>query len=458
MNYLAILITLWIVLIFIFAFVKIKISLYLYLAYLLLVPYLKIHLFGLTIGYNLVNLILLFTFLHQSLLGKKYPHNIKIISPFLFLFTFLILFALFGCDKMPLNMQLKYWLESFLGTCIIPFIFWNIYKIDKRIVIDYKVIIILSISIAIIYGLFLMQLNGINPYTSFLGKFFDISADAAANYSKEQSRIRFSTAGKIQATMGHPMTWALHLSFLMVMFFALLSVEKNKKYLVLLFFCAVSLLFSGVRTGIAALIIGSIYYLYRNRQIKTMFWSGILILLSYFVIMSDNDLTNLFTSFIDVDGTKSDVSGSSIQYRLAQLQGVVDEIKGSELTGNGYGWNVYFLSRYGNHPVIGCWESLFFVVLNNSGIIGMIIWSIFFVLLFSQNRKLVKIKNHITFMDFLIIVYFAYAMGTGEYEYIRTFAVYYTFMLCIFIEKENELGIIPKSVVNSHFISTPLLS
>lgn len=46
-----------ILLIIVFSFVKLKIGVAIYLAYLLLVPYMQIHFFGVTFSYNLVNLI-----------------------------------------------------------------------------------------------------------------------------------------------------------------------------------------------------------------------------------------------------------------------------------------------------------------------------------------------------------------------------------------------------------------
>ena len=51
-----------ILLIIVFSFVKLKIGVAIYLAYLLLVPYMQIHFFGVTFSYNLVNLIFLVAF------------------------------------------------------------------------------------------------------------------------------------------------------------------------------------------------------------------------------------------------------------------------------------------------------------------------------------------------------------------------------------------------------------
>lgn len=65
---------------------------------------------------------------------------------------------------------------------------------------------------------------------------------------------------------------------------------------------------------------------------------------------------------------------SSIALRLEQLQGTLNEINTHFLVGKGYGWNNYYLSTHLTHPVILAFESLVFVVLCNSGILGACVW------------------------------------------------------------------------------------
>jgi hypothetical protein len=314
-----------------------------------------------------------------------------------------------------------------------PLIIWNIFQNNAKILVYIKRSLIISFAIAGIYGLYLMHLNGMNPYTSFLAKTFSVT-DAANIYSSLGSRISFSNAGKIQSTMGHPMTWALYLCFIIVVFVLYAFREKSKAYLLILGLSVFNLLISGVRTGIAALIIGFIYFIIRNRQIKIVLSGIALVSLSYFVINSNKDLSNLFKSFTDVSGTKSNVEGSSILMRLVQLQGAISEISGSEMVGKGYGWNDYYISKYGDHPILLAFESLIFVVLCNSGIIGMFIWIIFFISLFKLHRNYLKNRQDIFLMDTFLIIYIAYSIGTGEYGYIQIFSVYYVFLIASLIK------------------------
>ena len=207
-----------------------------------------------------------------------------------------------------------------------------------------------------------------------------------------------------------------------------------------------NILISGVRTGIAALAIGYIYFLIRFRKFKLIFFTLLSISILAVVVQTNDDLSDLFASFTDVSGTKSNVQGSSISLRLDQLEGAIHEIKGVELVGKGYGWNSYYQLKNGEHPTLIAFESLVFVVLCNSGIIGALIWIIFFVLLFRLQRNILKAKQDIFLMDSFVIVYAAYAVGTGEYGYIQIFAIYYTFFLAYLLNNQQLNLIAPEKL------------
>ena len=244
-----------------------------------------------------------------------------------------------------------------------------------------------------------------------------------------ESRLSFSTAKNIQSTMSHPMRWALNLCFLTILFMVFSIKEKSKYYWPIIALILFNLLISGVRTGIASLIIAAGYYLIINRSIKTIFLGAVLLISLNVIIASNEDLSNIFNSLTDVKGTKSDVQGSSIALRLEQLEGCFKEIKNKELFGKGYGWTTYYQSIKGDHPVILAFESLIFVVLCNNGIVGLFVWGLFFMSLLKLNRKLLKLKTDILFADILVLVYLSFAIGTGEYGYLPIFSVYYAILV-----------------------------
>ena len=136
--------------------------------------------------------------------------------------------------------------------------------------------------------------------------------------------------------------------------------------------------------------------------------------------------------------------------RLNQLKGSINEIRGQELVGKGYGWTGYYLSENGTHPIILAFESLIFMVLCKSGFLGLMIWILFFILLFNVNRKILNLKTDVYLMDSFIIVYAAYSTGTGEYGYMPFFAVFYSLMLG-YLSTYKQSEVLKKEISQTKF-------
>jgi len=324
---------------------------------------------------------------------------------------------------------------TLLSTCVLPFVIWNSSLYDSKFSNYIKWALIISVSIAGLYALLLTQLNGVNLYTSFLANYFNKSDVADIYGNAVQSRLSFSSAGKIQSTMIHPMAWTFLLCVTFVIFLNQYLEYKNKIYLFLLFFIVFNILISGVRTGIGAVAIGYLYFLLRYRKLKIIFSSILIVLLLSIVVQSNKNLSNYFSSFLDVKGEKSEMNGSSISLRLSQLDGALSEIEKSPLVGKGYSWNGYYQKTRGDHPVLLAFESLILSVLCNSGFIGLLIWILFFLYLFHLNRKLLRNKKDICMLDLLIIIYLTYTIGTGEYGYMAIFAVFYSYLFARFYKE-----------------------
>jgi hypothetical protein len=422
-------------LIVVLAFFNLRLSITLYLSYMILVPYLQFNVAGIPLSYNFVNLVLLFSFLYQWQ-KNKIKIMYSLIVPFIFLFLSLFVFIFFEWVT-PIEIQYNNLRQTAMQTCIIPLIIFNFSKEDLKFLEYIKWALISSIFIACVYGIFLMKLNGFNPYTSFLSNYFH-EMDAASILEDRETRLSFSSAKNIQSTMTHPMRWGLNLCFLIVIFIVVSLKEKKKWYWILIALIGFNVLISGVRTALATLAIVGIYYLFMKRDFKTVFIASIVVLSGYLIISANQDLSNIFYSFTDVKGTKSDVQGSSINGRLQQLEGCFNEIRGIELFGKGYGWTTYYMSIKEFHPIILSFESLLFVIICNHGYLGLFIWIIFFWLLFKLNRKMVKLKNDILYLDIIVLVYLIYAIGTGEYGYLQIFSIYYSFLFLYLFNHQHK--------------------
>lgn len=445
MNIIIPVITIWAFLIIVLAFINIKYSIYTYIAYLILVPNMQFSALGIQLSYNLVNITIICSYLfkfgncNQNSNKEKTDLDFSIIAPFLFLLLSLLIFSIFA-DELPFKAQFSTIRIVFLRTCVVPFVFLNVAKYDPEFTSNTKKVLIISLIIAGIYAIYLTRLNGSNPYTSFLANYFG-GSDVAEAYSVFSTRLGFSSAAKIQSTMVHPMTYAFVLCSSILIISRELLIERKKIYLPILMLFAFNLLISGVRTGIAALITGCIYIIIASRKLKLLLLGIIVASIFYCVIQLDSDVSAVFASMIDVSGDKYDMHGSSIPMRLMQLDGTIAEIqKNGFWVGKGYGWTGYYIKTYGIHPVMGSFESLIFYVLLNSGVLGAICWSIFFLLIFRNNRKYLTSKQDVFLLDAYTIIYISYAIVTGEYGYISFFALFYTLLYADMFSK-NKLRV-----------------
>ncbi len=114
-----------ILLIIVFSFVKLKIGVAIYLAYLLLVPYMQIHFFGVTFSYNLVNLIFLVAFFVDFRGRHKYRIDYKPLIPFAVLYGGYLIIMLFSSDT-PLAHMLEKYRQQVMKIFILTFVMWNV--------------------------------------------------------------------------------------------------------------------------------------------------------------------------------------------------------------------------------------------------------------------------------------------------------------------------------------------
>lgn len=413
---------------FITAFFNLKLALAIYIASLILVPYWSVQFGGIALSYNIMPVFYLFVFLYKYKFRQGLKLDYTVVTPFIYLFFSLFLLTPLQMDT-PWTLQISGIATDCLKVLPLCFIIWNIGKVDGSLLKYIRFALTFALIVAGLYGLLLTQLEGFNPYTSFISQYFDLK-DSAKSYSFLESRVGFSTAGKIQSTTIHPMLWSLHLSLSFVLF-AFFYQERGKfnLYLFVIALIGFNILVSGVRTAIAAVFIGLFYYFIKLRSTKIAVTGFLLVCVGYIAISTNEDISNLFNSFVDVSGKQSDVSGSSISMRLNQLGGAFNEIKDTFLIGKGYDWNTYYSSKRGDHPILLGFESFIFIALCNGGIIGSIIWVIFFITLYWMPDRVLSKRSARIWAKMLLIIYVAYIIGTGDYKYMQFFAIYYTFFL-----------------------------
>jgi len=179
----------------------------------------------------------------------------------------------------------------------------------------------------------------------------------------------------------------------------------------------------GVRSAIGAVMVGFICYLLLVRKIK-MVIIGLFIYILFIQLITFipgmEEYINSMTEY-NKDAT---VKGSSIELRLEQLNGGLNEIRNNYIFGKGYGWTDYYLT-FRVHPTMLAFESLILVILCNNGFIGFFIWGIM-ILNYIRNLRNKFFKNDKAILISLLVTYLVYSVVTGEYSYLKYFLIFYS--------------------------------
>ena len=149
----------------------------------------------------------------------------------------------------------------------------------------------------------------------------------------------------------------------------------------------------------------------------------LIVIVGLVIVLQIPELSDYVTSIIDFQQKHTAVGGSSFDMRLSQLEGCFSEITNSPLIGKGFGWHLYYIEKYGDHPILLAFESLIFVVLCDNGVLGLLIWFGFVSYIIYNSQQLVK-KDRASLYA-LVLFYIIYCCFTGEYNYLRLFLLVY---------------------------------
>lgn len=419
---------LWVALTILLFFVNLRKGICSYVSYMILVPYMNINL-GISLQWNMVNVLLLLAYflIHKKDKKKKLVINFKPFWPFLFLFIAQLLEMPFQ-NGVPFEYAFNSFRLNLMTYLILPFVIWNYGNEDEKLSKQLRTTVVVCIFIAFGYGLFLTTTGGLNPYQ------MAIMAANGEEWNAEYAEIGGGRMfGRISSVFGHPMTYGLFLGMSLVYIYTIREHLKKCMQLFFLFGIVAAIFLCGIRSPIGALFATILAYLLLTHRIKSMFQVGIAGIVGYLIITAVPDLNSYVESIFS--DNKSQVAGSSFEMRLEQLQGCFREIRNNPLFGKGYGWTYYYEENYGDHPVMLAFESLSYVVLCNSGYVGVVIWIVFLYKLFINTKKIMYNQDLIICCLCLVVYYLAYSTITGEYGYMKYLILFYTLIL---LEDKSE--------------------
>lgn len=441
--------SLWVAFIVIMLFYRFRIGLAAYLAYIFLVPYMKIYIGSFLLQWNFINILVLIAFFihRQTTYSQRIKYDWRPILPFIVYFGGILLLMLFQ-DGVPFSYAINAWRKQVLKCLILAFVIWNDVTVSHESLKLYRKVTIVCIIIMTLYGLFLTTMPGVNPYMMIVsavnGESFNMAYAAGYSamaddgslvddmstgdslefhndYQLEESRL----FGRISSVFSHPMTFGLFLGLsILYLYRNRNNISRPLLYLISLIIMA-DIIVCGVRSVIAAMLIVTSFLLLYLRKLKLFFILTVISCILWITITNIPELYNYIGSIFD--DSNSHVSGSSWGMRLSQLKGCFIEIQNTILAGKGYGWTGYYLSQNGAHPTMLHFESLFFVVLCNSGILGLTLWLVMGSMIVKNNNKL--IRTNTALLHSLFVFYVAYACITGDYGYMQYYIVFYILML-----------------------------
>lgn len=400
--------------------IRLKVGIALYIAYLFLVPFMQIDIAGLSFQYNLVNSILFMLFIYEFKIKERRNIDFYPLYPFVFLYICQFILMPFQ-NEVPWDFMIDRWRMLVMKSLILFLIIWNLAKVDSSCVRLFRLVFVVCVIIASSYGLYLTTTEGNNPYllamTIVNGK--SINED----YFIGEGRL----FGRISSVFAHPMLFGLFLGLAFVYIYHIKNKLPKPLAIILLVQIALNIFFCGVRSVIGALALTSLVYLISIRNFKLI----IISLISFFLFFKTLTIIPGFEEYIativDVDNKKSNIEGSSISLRIEQLDGCLKIIDDSPLVGKGYAWDAYYRFNKGDHPVLLAFESLIYIILCNTGVIGVLIW-LCFIFIFFRNNKKITLDDSLIYNS-LLFFYISYSMITGEYEYMPYFILIYVLML-----------------------------
>lgn len=295
--------------------------------------------------------------------------------------------------------------------------------------------------IIIVYGLFLTQIPGINPYQMMIqpifgGSFNEAYAAGQGGNSTLTTLADGRLFGRISSLFSDPQKYALALGLFFLFLF--LYVKQKWLLIILLISTGVAIVTSGVRTPIAALGITGLFMLLYYRKYK-YFCCAIAVfgILYYVVPLISTDAAEYIASI--ANSNDSNTNGSSLDMRISQLEACVNIMNQNPFFGNGIGWTSWYLEKFDGHPQALYFESLLFSVMCNMGIVGIVIWCIFAISYIRTVSYYVSDKPKRTILYSLLIFYLAYTGITGDYGYLMLMAIFYVIIMGYSYSKDEKI-------------------
>ena len=235
-----------------------------------------------------------------------------------------------------------------------------------------------------------------NPYYTYFVLTFGGDFEFADYTGDGFGEIRGSLDSAASGNVSGPLPWGQE-SMLIALFFLFYNkIKKSKLLLIVIVLAFLNVFLTGKRSCLLPLIIFGVYFCGKRGllSLKNILVSFVILFTSYVVISSvpmfkslNKNIETTVFFWDDKVAVKNDINGSSLEMRQTQFEYANHMISANPFCGLGFDYPSYYSSKHGKHPVMLGFESIYFFVIVSSGILGLIIWFLFFRRIYLLTNK-----------------------------------------------------------------------
>lgn len=336
---------------------------------------------------------------------KHYPKKQfkEITLPVIYLIVPLAIIGVFA--NLGYSFQIKSLLQFFV-TEISPYISLLVLIKTKKQLLSFINVLLISYCVISVYGIYTYVIK-MNPLYIFFVANYTYGYEVEDYTGDGFGSIRGALTGAASGNLSGPLPWGQE-SMLVALFLIFNKYIKNKRLLILtIILASINVFLSGKRSCLTPLLIAFAYFLFIRRNVFTLkrilYIAGVA--LALFITINlfpqleklNKNLTTSIFFWNDQLAEKQDVGGSSLEMRLDQFNYANNMIADNPLFGLGYDWPSYYSKKNGEHPYMHGFESIYLRTIVESGLIGLIVWTVFFVRFYRLTNNRTNHKESLVF-------------------------------------------------------------
>jgi hypothetical protein len=342
---------------------------------------------------------------------RKFP----LFYPLIIVFVGFLLIGLFD-TRINFFLQIYRPTDLYIQTFLVIFLAYNNIKEEEDWQILMKYFAVCSI-ILCLYGFYNFVTKN-NPYDNLISTSFNSfsSFDFYKNIFDERFRIN--------SFVDHPIYYGYLLGILFLLsFHTILDKQNNFRiiYLSSIVMTFLNLLMTNSRTPLISFSLGMVFFILMSLQLKLKVQIALLAILfcaGIYTIPSIRDKINNTIDIFQKGG--SQVSGSSLKMREMQLQASFLLFEKKPISGNGLYYIEENLGYSSNEDKslssndLQGFESYFYIIIIEQGIIGIVLNVIFFgsLILYFWKRKIISVEYSGLGLA-ITIMFLTFSIGTG---------------------------------------------